>query len=335
MPELQNASTPTKKQKTVWFLALLLVVLLWGLSPINANFLLSNYFAAPFYSTAVGIIAFISLLIINSKKLKLLNKDYFKLAIPTGIVLGLAELVQKIGLPFTTPARYAFLEQLSVVVVPVLMFIFTKKKPTVFKIVGAVLCLAGSFILSGVDFSSGKISFGIGEILCALAGVMFGVNIAMTGAFAKKLDSALYVMVQMGVYIFVGIGYALISSLPVFGGSFAESFYFKLTPLSVSLLIGATLLCSTLCWILRTNCMKYIDPTIVAIVTPCSAVVTGISSVLLGSDKFTSTLLIGGLVAIFAVIISGLEMEDVKKILGAFSKKKNLNKNAEEAKTEE
>ena len=320
MFEKQDTTTKaSKKQKTVWFLALLLVVLLWGLSPINANFLLENYFSAPFYSTAVGIVAFVSLLLINIKKLKLLTKDYFKLPIPTGIVLGLAELVQKIGLPLTTPARYAFLEQLSVVVVPVLMFIFTKEKPTIFKVLGAIFCLAGSFILSGVDFSSGKISFGIGELLCALAGVMFGVNIAMTGAFAKKLDSALYVMVQMGVYIFVGIGYALISSLPIFGGSFAENFAFKLTPLSVGLLVGATLLCSTLCWILRTNCMKYIDATIVAIVTPCSAVVTGIASVIFGTDQFTSNFIIGGLVAIFAVIISGLEMEDIKKL---FCKKK-------------
>ena len=320
MPELQNqTNNVSKKQKTVWFMALLLVVLIWGLSPINANFLLENYFSAPFYSTAVGIIAFVSLLLINIKKLKLLNKDYFKLAIPTGIILGLAELVQKLGLPLTTPARYAFLEQLSVVVVPILMFIFTKKKPTIFKVLGAIFCLAGSFILSGVDFSSGKISFGVGELLCALAGVMFGVNIAMTGAFSKKLDSALYVMVQMGVYIFVGIGYALISSLPVFGGSFEASFAFKFTPLSVGLLVGATLLASVLCWILRTNCMKYIDATIVAIVTPCSAVVTGIASVIFGTDQFTSNFIIGGLVAVFAVIISGLEMEDIKKL---FCKKK-------------
>ncbi len=327
MLEKQDATTKaTKKQKTIWFLALLLVVLLWGLSPINANFLLANYFAAPFYSTAVGIIAFTSLLLINIKKLKLLNKNYFKLAIPTGIILGLAELVQKIGLPLTTPAKYAFLEQLSVVVVPILMFIFTKEKPTIFKILGAILCLAGSFILSGVNFSSGEIAFGLGELLCSLAGVMFGVNIAMTGAFSKKLDSALYVMIQMGVYIFVGIGYALISSLPVFGGSFETSFYFKLTPLSVTLLVGATLLCSTLCWILRTNCMKYIDATIIAIVTPCSAVVTGVVSVFLGTDSFSSSLLIGGLVAIFAVIISGLKAEDFKKLFN--KNKSNLEEEA-------
>ena len=149
-------------------------------------------------------------------------------------------------------------------------------------------------------------------------------------------------MVQMGVYIFVGIGYALISSLPVFGGSFEASFAFKFTPLSVGLLVGATLLSSVLCWILRTNCMKYIDATIVAIVTPCSAVVTGIASVIFGTDQFTSNFIIGGLVAVFAVIISGLEMSDVKKIIGAFKKKnpstiENTEKEeqAEEVKTEE
>ena len=308
MADLKNTSINSivKKKKTVWFLALLLVVLLWGLAPINTNYLL-KYTSPSAYATAVGVIAFLSLLLINCKKLHLLSFDYFKIAVPIGLVLAIAEILQKIGLPYTTPARYAFLENLSCVVVPILTYAFTKVKPTIFKILGAVLCIVGSFILSGVNLSSGTIGIGIGEILCALAGFLYGVNISATGAFSKKLDSSLYVMIQMGVYAVAGVISSLIMSMPVFGGSLEENFSFCFEPLFLILLIGGTLLTSTLCWILRTHCMKYIDATVIAVVAPCSAVITGFVSVLTGTDTFSVNLLLGGIIAVVAVIISGIE----------------------------
>ncbi len=295
-----------KRKKTVWFLALLFVVFIWGINPINVNYML-EYVSAQVYATMTGIIAFVSLLIINAKKLNLLNANYFKVAVPTGIILAFAELVQKIALPHTTPATYAFLENLSCVVIPITYFVFTREKPSIFKVVGAVLALIGMAIFSGIDFTTGEFSFGFGEILCALAGVLFGINIAATGAYAKKLDAPLYVMIQMGIYAVVGVVSGLIMSMPIFGGSLAENFRFCFEPWLLAWTIVATLIVNTLCWILRTNCMKYIDATVVGIVIPFSAVITGICSVILGTDMLAPSLVIGGVLVVIAVIISGIE----------------------------
>ncbi len=318
------ANGEVKKKKKIWFMALLFVVLVWGITPINVNYAL-EYASAQAYATASGIISFVSLLIINAKKLKLLNAKYFKVAVPTGIILALAELVQKIALPFTTPATYAFLENLSCVVIPITYFVLTREKPSIFKVIGAVLALIGMAIFSGINFTTGEFSFGLGEILCALAGMGFGINIATTGAFAKELDAGLYVMIQMGIYAVVGVASALIMSMPVFGGSLAENFRFCFEPWFLAWVIGATLIVSTLCWILRTNCMKYIDATVVGIVMPFSAVITGVCSVILGTDSLTPNLLIGGITVLAAVLISGVEKKKNKEV-------KEPNKNLENGK---
>ncbi len=67
------------------------------------------------------------------------------MGIPTGLISAAASILQKAGLLYTTPARYAFLENLS--------------------------CLVGCFVLAGGYGDVG--GFGIGEILCALAAILY------------------------------------------------------------------------------------------------------------------------------------------------------------------
>ena len=310
MNELINKQEK-KNSNTIWYFALSLVVLLWGLSPINSKFLY-DYCSPTMYTLSMAVITFISLLIINAKKLNLLNSSYFKIAIPTGLALGLAQVLQKIGLQYTTPSKYAFLENLSCVIIPVLTYIYVRKKPTIFKILGALLCLVGSFILSGLFSSHANFSVGLGEALCALSGIFYGVNIATTGTYAKKLDSSLYVMIQMAIYSILSIASSFILCLPVFGGNMSNVFVFSFNPLFLLWLIAGTLLTSTFCWILRTKCMQHIDATVIGVVSPCSAVITGIVSVAIGMESFSFSLLFGGLFAVVAVIISAIEPKKKK-----------------------
>ena len=185
-----------RKNKSVFAYAMIfLVVFIWGASP-PLNTYLNNNYSAALRTAVVGMISAISLLIICRNRLSKLNIAYFKLAIPTGICVAIASVVQKIGLYYTTPTKYAFLENLSCVVVPILLFFVIKKKPSFLTIFSSILCLVGCFVLSGINFSSGDMSFGIGEILCSLAGVFYGVNIAYTGAKIHKFDTLLYLFVQ-------------------------------------------------------------------------------------------------------------------------------------------
>ena len=291
MKRLQNSNF-------IYYVGIVFVVLVWSLFPIVTKSLFVLY-TPSLWDSAGSLISVISLLIISRKKLHLLNWQYFKVAVPTGAFFSSACLLQKFGLTMSTPAMFAFLENLSVIFVPILMLFFAKQKLTWVKILSAVICLGGVFILC---YGDGQLQFGKGEVLCALAGIFYSVNVAGTGAFAKKLDTGLYLLVQFMVHCVISVTYSVL---------FLEERNFSFAPLHLLSLVGIVLISTVLCWLIRTACLKRLDPSFVVIIMPFTAVITGAVSVLLGSDTLSVGLAAGAVLIFVAILISGLA--DTKK----------------------
>lgn len=298
------------KKVTLAYAAIIGVVFVWGVSPLVISYVL-DFYTPSIYSATAALISGVALLTICVPSLKQLNKDYFKIAVPTGLFNALANLLQKIGLQYTTPTQYAFLENLSCVVVPILLYFFIKKKPGGLTILASALCLVGCFVLSGMNFSSGSIAFGKGEILCALAGCFYGVNIAATGAFAKKMNASLYVLIQTWVNVIVSFSIAIVFNAIRVGGAPIEEIAFSWDIRHLLVLTGIALVSLTFCWIIRTNAMKYVSATVVAVMMPFSSVVTGMSSVAVGAEPLTLSLVIGGLLVLAACFLSSAD--DMRK----------------------
>ena len=143
-----KTSIKQKTNKTLLAYAMIfLVIFIWGASP-PLNTYLNDKYSAALRTAIVGVISAISLLFICWNRLHKLNANYFKLAIPTGICIALASVVQKIGLYYTTPTKYAFLENLSCVVVPVLLFFIVKKRPSFLTIFSSVFVIFPIYLSS-------------------------------------------------------------------------------------------------------------------------------------------------------------------------------------------
>ena len=278
------------------------VILIWGSTPV-INPYLYKVFSPTICTCISALAAALSLVVMNFKKLNLITVDYLKIAIPTGIINSVASIVQKIGLLYTTPARYAFLENLSCVVVPLIMFLLVRKKPGIMKIIASVLCLFGCFMLAGADTTCG---IGIGELLCSLSGVLYGINIALTAVYATKLISILYVLLHMIVHIIVSLVTAVSLNFIEIGGQPIEPIRFEWNFGLLAIIAAVAILSNTVCWILRTDAMKHIDATVVAVMMPFSAVVTGLVSVAFGLDCLSTDFVIGGIIVLVASILSGL-----------------------------
>ena len=100
------------KKSIISFIALVIVVILWGVVPVIGKFLFNNSFYSPALLIAVrGLIATITmvLFILITKQYKVLNKSYL-ICIPAGLILGAAYLFQFIGLETTTTSKNTFLE---------------------------------------------------------------------------------------------------------------------------------------------------------------------------------------------------------------------------------
>ena len=297
----------TRGKVAHYYLSLCFVIFVWGSTPV-INPYIYKVFSPTVCSCISGLAAALSLFVMNFKNLKLINAEYLKIAIPTGIINSVASIMQKIGLLYTTPARYAFLENLSCVVVPVMMFFLIRKKPGAIKVVASLLCLFGCFMLAGADTSGGV---GVGELLCSLSGILYGFNIALTALYATKLISGLYVLLHMVVHVFISFAATISLNYIEIGGKPIEPMRFEWNFEILAIIVVVAILSNTLCWTLRTDAMKHIDATIVAVMMPFSAVITGLVSVALGLDSLSVNFVIGGLIVLAASILSGLG--DLKK----------------------
>ena len=75
---------------------------------------------------------------------------------------------------------------------------------------------------------------------------------------------------------------------------------------------------STLGWIIRTEALKYVNASVVAVLMPFSSVVTGVLAVCIGKDVFTLHLLLGGLVILLSSILSSVaDIKESKQEVGS------------------
>ncbi len=299
-------------KKRMSYLGLFFVIFVWGCSPM-LTLELYKYYSPSARLLVSGIILLLAYVLLSKKYIREWNRDYLKIGLSTGFFMALANISQKIGLLYTTPAKYAFLENLSCVSVPILMYFFIKKKPTFMTLLSSVTCLFSVFVLNGVSFGTGS-AWGIGEVLCAIAGILYGFNIAGTGAFARKLYAPLYLATQQIAAIVVyGVATIAFDKISLSGSATTiEPIVFSREPMHLLFLIFVALLTSALCWTIRTNAMKYVEASTVAIIMPFSSVVTSIISIIQGNDKLSTNFVLGGALGLIAIFMSSYD-DIVKK----------------------
>lgn len=307
------------KKTILSFIGLIIVVVLWGIAPIFSKYLFNNNFYSP--ALLVGIRGLLSIVVLTlflliTKGFKDFTKAYW-ICIPAGFILGIAYLLQFIGLETTTPAKNTFLESLSCVAVPIVMFILVKEKPTLSSIFAVLAVILGSFILcgNGLDFASMFTSPSIGDILSAIGGIFFGIDIAFTKVFAKNKNATLFVFIQLIVLTIMSFAYAI-----PFEENLAMSW--KFTNILIVLFVG--IFCTAVCWVLRTISIRNVSAVTCAVLMPMSAVVAALTSMIFHVEEFSWNVIIGGLIIIGAIVISGIY--DVKK--GKKNSQKEENKEA-------
>ena len=289
----------------VAYLGIIFVVLIWGLSPTAKKALIGDRYSASIYNTITSLSAACALLAISAKRLRELTRDYFKIAIPTGLCISVAAFLQAIAYNFdASPINQAFLENLSCITVPVILFFAVKKRPTPLTVSACLVCLLSSMVLAGV-FSAGG-SFRTVDILNALAGVLYGVNIAVTGMAAKKYVPQLYVMIQLFVQTVYSALMTVVFNFTSIGGSRVDPFVFTSDLWLILAVVTIGVVTKSVCWTVRTTAMKYVSPTVVAVIMPLSAVVTGVVAVALGQDTLSASLVIGAVLGLAASLMSGI-----------------------------
>lgn len=293
------------KTAFISYLGIIFVVIIWGLSPTAKKMFIGDSFSASIYTTITSLAGSLALLVISIGKLRQLDREHFKYALPTGLCISVAAFLQAIAYNFdASPTNQAFLENLSCVIVPIILFLTVRKRPTLLTILASAVCLLSSMILSGV-FGSNE-GFKTVDILNAIAGALYGVNIVLTGICAKKCIPQLYVMIQLFVQTVFSAIMAIMFNFMSIGGSSVDPFVFTNNIWLILIVVIIGIVTKSICWTVRARAMKHVSASAVAVIMPISAVVTSVVAIALGQDSVSPSLVIGASLGFVASLMSAI-----------------------------
>jgi drug/metabolite transporter (DMT)-like permease len=250
-----------------------------------------------------GLVLFICTLLFE--KTTQWKKDISK-GVILGIFLFIAYAFQTFGLLFTTPAKSGFLTGLSVVMVPFLLYCFSKQKPSLSAVFGSILAGFGLFFLT----SGHAQDFNIGDVLTIICAFGFAFHIVYTDRFTHHSSILVLTTIQLlTVSILSFLGALLFED---WMAPFQTNEFWSLNVIA-GLLVTA-LLATSAAFYIQTFSQRYTTPSRVAIILTMEPVFAAICSYLWIEEQLTLYAITGGFFIFTGMLCAEIPVPFVKKL---------------------
>lgn len=282
---------------------LLLGTFFWGMSfiwckDIAATGVDMNAYVAIRYGMAVAL-----LLPLCWKDLKTVSRRDLIHCLILGALYYSAQITQVWGMKYTTPANGSFITAAYVVLVPVTSAIIMHTRPEKKILLSIAICLAGLYIL---NFSPGEgLQINLGNAITLLCAIVWSIQVTYLSYAGQTTKTTVLTILPL---LFAAILSAAISGVTGgfrMAGVDQRSFWITVVLLAIFPTIGSGLA--------QTYAQKFIDPTRAAIIYTTESVIACTGSVLLGYEKLTGRLLLGGVLIVFAVLLTELPVPRKRK----------------------
>lgn len=283
---------------------LLLVTLFWGVSYWLIDISLTQ--VEPFMLNALRfLIAFFIALIVAFPKLRTVNRITLKYSAILGIALLFVYIGATFGVRYTTLSNAGFLCALTVVLTPIMAFIFLKQKPQKKLAVAVVMCLIGIALLSLKD----NLRPALGDVLCIMAAFAYAIDLLVTEVAVNKEHVNAF---QVGVFQlgFTGL-YNLVISFLVEAPSLPHSGQVWTAVLFLSIF------CTGLAFIVQVLAQQYTSASHVGVIFSLEPVFAGIVAFFLAGEVLSTRAYIGAALLVSSLFIMEV---DFKKIFSGFAK---------------
>ena len=300
------------KKEWIAPLALLFVAFIWGATFVVVQNAMS--FVGPFTFNGVRfLLAGLILSIIQLISMKKIPIKHVGFSSGAGMIVGfflfVGYLLQTFGLLYTTSSKAGFLTGLSIVMVPILSFIFLKQKANLFIILGITAATIGLFLLTAGD----AFQFNRGDFLILGCAVAFAAHILVNGFYSKKISPLLLSTTQILV---VG----LFSSICAFLFEDWEKLFSMSLWTNRSFLLAlllTSLFATSLAFFIQTTAQKYTSPTRVAIIFAMEPVFAAITGVLVANEQLSISAIIGCICIFIGMIFVELPNKQKKEAQAA------------------
>ncbi len=210
-----------------------------------------------------------------------------------GVLLFLAFWTQTIGLKHTTPGKNAFLTAVYCVIVPFLFWGIAKRRPTIYNICAALLCIIGVGLVS---LSGDDLALGFGDGMTLVCSFMFAGHIVATSLISRTSDIMALTVVQFVVAGALGCVVGLITEPLPNVAAITPDFIFNMAYLVV--------LASCVALGFQNAAVAKVPPAQAAILLSLESVFGVAASIILYDEQMTLALVTGFVLILCAVILS-------------------------------
>lgn len=176
--------------------ALMLITVFWGGTFLIVQLALSM--SEPFFFVGLRFAcAALAIGLCSYKSLKGITRQELVAGGLIGVCIFLGYSLQTVGLQTIPSSKSAFITALYVPLVPLLQWLFLKRRPSLLNFIGITLAFAGLTLLAGPNGVSGGI--GTGELLTALGAVAIAAEIILISRYAGKINLMRVTIIQLFV----------------------------------------------------------------------------------------------------------------------------------------
>jgi len=283
-----------KLTKTTANILLMVITIAWGLGFIFTKHALNIGISAGILNILRGFLFSSATLIFFFKKIRNMTLKDFKIGLIVGIMNFLGFITQTVGANYTTPSNNAFLTVTNVLMVPFIVWVLYKKRPSVKLFISVLICMYGMAWLTG--FININYVVNIGDVLSLMCAFFFAVSIAIIGNSAKESEFSVIAFMMGLTQMLGGFAYFIIGERAVI-----PDFNWVLVIIPV-LFLG--LISSFMSQTVQVIAQKHTSASSAALIMTLEGLFGAIFSVLFKFDKMNISLIIGGELIMVSLIIS-------------------------------
>ena len=216
-----------------------------------------------------------------------------------GCFLSAGSILQQMGLVYTTAGKAGFITAMYMLLVPVIGFVFLRRKNTWLVWLAVVTGVAGMYLLC----MNGSFSLSPGDALCCLCALFFSFHILCCDHFARKGDPIGISAVQFAAATVISAAVAAFTETPT-----VEKIVSALIPI-----LYCGIVSGGIGYTLQMVAQRFTDPTVASLLMSMESVFAVIAGALILQEMMSFRELSGCVIMTAAIILVQIPLPARKK----------------------
>jgi len=281
---------------------LILNTIIWGTTFFIIKDTVStvNEYYLVFIRTFIAAVSMFLFVLFKDKKSLLNTKTIFKGMI-LGVLLSITYISQTIGLKYTSSGHSAFITGTGVVIIPILLFIFFKRKLKIQEIIILIVVLIGLFFLT---YDTETI-LNLGDLITLITAFSLAWHLILAGKYVKTTETFSLIGYQ---FLFAAISSFImyISTQPI---------ELELNTKETFTLLYLGFIGTLFCYFVSVWAQKKVDIITVALIFTLEPVFAALFAWIFASETLNLKEIFGGIIILVGIIIFQLISNRKNKII--------------------